>query len=134
MALTQVPAAIVVDEPDSLPAEVGTALLTMANAAVPIGLVAQLSRDLSAALGGHPLVDADVVVLAWGLSRTGGTWALSMRRFRQLRAEIEALLDRAGCTRPAITAVVADLEHAYRLREPTPAPAIAIEKRACCLP
>jgi hypothetical protein len=102
-----------VDRPALLPDEVGNALLGMADAAVPIRVVSQLARDLSAALQGRVLGDADVVVLAWMLTRASGPWLPSPHRFRQLKRQVDALLTSAGCARAAIVAVVDDLEQAF---------------------
>jgi len=88
----------------------------LAAAAVPINVVSRLARDLSAALQGRDLGDADVVVLAWTLTRASGPWLPSPNRFRQLKRQVDALLTRAGCAHAAIGAVVTDLEHAFLSR------------------
>ena len=104
------------DRPAPLPDEVGNALLGMADAAVPIGVVSRLARDLSAALQGRELGDADVVLLAWTMTRSSGPWLPSPQRFRQLKRQVDGLLTRAGCASVAIGVVVADLEQAFLSR------------------
>jgi hypothetical protein len=102
--------------PRALPAELGSALLTLATSAVPIRLVSRLAEDLTHALAGRPLADSDVVVLAALLSRAAGPWLPTRTRFAALVRQLEAVLARVGCEPVDVEAVLGDLDEAFLAR------------------
>lgn len=80
---------------------------------VRVQLVTRLADDLRAAIGSTPLQTDDLRALDSALAQVMNGWNLSVSRFLRVEDDVETVLTRAEVERPAVEAVLRDLEDVF---------------------